>query len=270
VHVTLYAAADMSFNAFDLAWDRVAINFDGGRYNYYQAPGELRCCHCCDGTWVGPADAWCDTHEGVAGQCESHGGCTTCSCNYYITTDPYEVCGPTSIELIDFTATAARNQVTLEWETATEPDNAGFNLWKAEAEAGPYAKITAGLIPAQGDATHGATYTFTDADVKAGKTYWYKLEDVSINGQSNFHGPVNATVPKPIFCGMAEGSGATSFVLFGLAMAATILAAKAASRKRGKPYRKPEVKTTSGDEVLRKLGPAQTCSPHPSQCPTSQ
>ena len=39
-------------------------------------------------------------------------------------------------------------------------------------------------------------------------------------------------------------------------------------KKNGKSYKRPEVKTTSSDKLLAKLGPAQTCSPAPS-CPTN-
>jgi hypothetical protein len=37
-------------------------------------------------------------------------------------------------------------------------------------------------------------------------------------------------------------------------------------KKSGKSYKRPEVKTTSSDKLLAKLGPAQTCSGSPT-CP---
>jgi hypothetical protein len=30
-------------------------------------------------------------------------------------------------------------------------------------------------------------------DVKNRETYWYKLEDIDLNGKSTMHGPVSAT-----------------------------------------------------------------------------
>ena len=39
--------------------------------------------------------------------------------------------------------------------------------------------------------------------------------------------------------------------------------------KKKPEYKRPTVKTTSGDEVLRKIGPAQTCSPSPAACQTA-
>ena len=54
------------------------------------------------------------------------------------------------------------------------------------------------LIPAQGSSTQGASYEFIDNDVKNRKTYYYKLEDIDLNGNSTMHGPVSAT-PRLIY-----------------------------------------------------------------------
>jgi N-acetylmuramoyl-L-alanine amidase len=104
---------------------------------------------------------------------------------------------PTAIDLLSFTAQAAASHVTLAWETGTEVDNAGFNLHRATAADGPYTKLNDAPIPAEGDPESGASYTYTDAGVVKGVTYYYKLEDVDIHGASTFHGPVSAT-PSPI------------------------------------------------------------------------
>ena len=38
------------------------------------------------------------------------------------------------------------------------------------------------LIPAKGASTQGAAYEFIDTNVQNRKTYWYKLEDIDLNG----------------------------------------------------------------------------------------
>src|SRR5262245_10411652 len=69
----------------------------------------------------------------------------------------------TAIELVSFTVEVqADRTVTLVWETATEVDNAGFNLYRATTEGGPYTKINSALIPAQGDPVAGASYNYVD------------------------------------------------------------------------------------------------------------
>ena len=105
---------------------------------------------------------------------------------------------PTLIELSSFTATASNGLVKLEWVTASEVDNAGFNIYRAKAENGPYEKINDSLIAGAGYTTAGAAYVFIDENVKNRKTYYYKLEDIDLNGAVTMHGPESAT-PRFIF-----------------------------------------------------------------------
>jgi len=96
----------------------------------------------------------------------------------------------TAVELRTFAAQAGSDQVTLTWETASELDNEGFNLWRSQAADGGYARINIALIPAEGSADTGASYSYTDADVVRGALYYYRLEDIDIHGVSAFHGPI--------------------------------------------------------------------------------
>ena len=93
------------------------------------------------------------------------------------------------VELVSFTAEAevASGQATLSWETAAEIDNAGFHIWRSETEYGQYARITKDLIPAEGDETTGAVYSYIDTSATPGKLYFYKLEDIDYSGNSAFH-----------------------------------------------------------------------------------
>jgi len=170
----------------------------------------------------------------------------------------------TAIDLVSFEAAQVSRDVSITWETATENDNAGFQIYRAESYEGPYEIINTSLIPAEGNEYTGASYEFTDEDVRIGHTYYYQLTDIDLEGKATTHGPVDVKVTFA-GCGIVEGGTANlGLVLFVLGMA--ILAAKKTARKG---YRKPEVKTTSSDKLVAKLGPAQTCSPSPS-CPTAQ
>ena len=108
----------------------------------------------------------------------------------------------TPIELISFEAEALDEAVLLSWETATEKDNAGFNLYRSLAATGDYVKITSSMLPAEGNEFTGASYEFVDGDLEAG-TYYYKLEAIDLNGQAEYFGPVAATIEaEPQFgCG---------------------------------------------------------------------
>jgi len=100
---------------------------------------------------------------------------------------------PTAITLTSFTAQEGAGSVTLTWETATEIDNAGFNLYRATSGNGSYTKINTALIAADGDPVSGASYSFRDERLAPG-TYYYKLEDVDYYGVTTMHGPVSATI----------------------------------------------------------------------------
>jgi hypothetical protein len=100
---------------------------------------------------------------------------------------------PDAVTLASFTARAGFGAATLAWETGTEVDNAGFNLYRAKSPAGPYTKVNGALIAAQGDAVGGASYSYVDTPGGHG-TFYYKLEDVGLNGVATQYGPVSATV----------------------------------------------------------------------------
>jgi hypothetical protein len=100
---------------------------------------------------------------------------------------------PTAITLAAFDAYAHDDgAVTITWTTAVEINNAGFNLYRAPAAAGPYTRINPQLIAGQGTG-EGATYSFVDTPPQGGSLF-YKLEDVDYNGSGTFHGPI---VPVP-------------------------------------------------------------------------
>jgi hypothetical protein len=111
------------------------------------------------------------------------------TCNYCT-----GICVPgTLIDLSSFTAKPSNGRVKLEWSTEAEIDNAGFNIYRSESGDVGYEKINPELIAAKGSETKGAKYVFIDNIAKNRKTYFYKLEDIDLNGTSTMHGPKIAT-----------------------------------------------------------------------------
>jgi hypothetical protein len=96
---------------------------------------------------------------------------------------------PVVIDLVRFQAKGKLARIFLKWETASEIDTAGFNIYRADAEDGVYNKINMALIPAKGSATEGAAYKFVDWNVEKDKTYYYKLEDIDSTGKGTLHEP---------------------------------------------------------------------------------
>ena len=98
--------------------------------------------------------------------------------------------GPTAVSLAAFTADRLADGVILRWLTAAEVDVVGFNLYRAASAAGPYTRLNADLIPAQGDAMTGASYDYLDTPGFG--VFYYQLEDVEIGGGITRHGPISA------------------------------------------------------------------------------
>ena len=103
---------------------------------------------------------------------------------------------PLAVTLASFSAEPNVDRVTVDWETVSELDNAGFNLYRSADAAGPLTLLA--YLPSQAPgSTAGAAYSYDDLDVQPGQTYWYTLEDVSLSGATTLHGPVSATVQAP-------------------------------------------------------------------------
>ena len=97
----------------------------------------------------------------------------------------------TYVELSSFTALDRKRMVEVWWETALEREHAGFNLYRSEVEKGKYEKLNEALIEGEG------IYMYPDWEVTLGRTYWYKLEALSLSGVGTFFGPVSVQVDLP-------------------------------------------------------------------------
>lgn len=86
------------------------------------------------------------------------------------------------------------SQVVVRWETASELETAGYNLYRSNSPDGPFTQVNAELIPAKGDQLVGARYELTDTQVVAGETYSYQLEEVTSDGKTSRQGLVSVRV----------------------------------------------------------------------------
>ena len=88
-------------------------------------------------------------------------------------------------------------EVIVEWTTASELNTVGFNLLRGDTPAGPFERVNVNLIPSSSDTLTGSSYSFEDAGVTAGKTYFYMLEEIENTGGSNQHGPIVVKASRP-------------------------------------------------------------------------
>jgi hypothetical protein len=106
---------------------------------------------------------------------------------------------PLAVDLARFEAWPEWPAIHVQWETTTEVDNLGFNLYRAEAGNVEQTRLRLNeeLIPANAlpDSSFGAIYDWIDDyEVRRETTYLYWLEDVDIYGATTMHGPVSALV----------------------------------------------------------------------------
>lgn len=91
--------------------------------------------------------------------------------------------------------------VTVTWQTGSESDTAGFNVWRSEPGAPidvPIHKVNGALIPARGNALAGADYTIEDTATVPGETYVYQIEEIDATGRGRRHpDTVSATAGWP-------------------------------------------------------------------------
>ena len=91
--------------------------------------------------------------------------------------------GPLPVELEHFGVSGyTASGVVLTWATASEIDNAGFNVLRREGREGVFRVVTPALIAGAGTTGERSTYTFTDTTAKPGVLYFYQIEEMSFDG----------------------------------------------------------------------------------------
>lgn len=107
---------------------------------------------------------------------------------------------PTAATLTNFSAKATTGKtgkqiVKVKWETGSELNVVGFNVWRKVGRA-KWKQWNAEMIAAKqvGQAL-GDTYRFSDKESKSGKTYRYKIEIVLANGTREWSDVIKIKMP---------------------------------------------------------------------------
>lgn len=91
-----------------------------------------------------------------------------------------------SVTLAHFEVDPGDTEIYIYWETASEAGNLGFYLWRSENPTNGFYKLPISdtnlqFIPSTDDGA-GSFYEYVDAEVTAGVTYYYKVQDVPDTG----------------------------------------------------------------------------------------
>ncbi|HMQ68510.1 MAG TPA: T9SS type A sorting domain-containing protein [Ignavibacteria bacterium] len=91
------------------------------------------------------------------------------------------------VELSSFNSIVNKNNVTLNWTTSEEKNNAVFVIERSSAESGgnPHVWNKAGSVEGNGTSVLTNNYSFTDYNLSSGK-YNYRLKQVDFNGNFEY------------------------------------------------------------------------------------
>ena len=78
-------------------------------------------------------------------------------------------------------------QIQIVWQTESEFETAGYNIYRSETATGEYVRVNDTMILSAQDAFAGSEYTYTDETVEAGLVYYYRLEEVELDGSTNIY-----------------------------------------------------------------------------------
>ena len=94
------------------------------------------------------------------------------------------------VELTSFTASVNSNNVLLNWRTATETNNKGFEVQRKSANS-DWTKIS--FINGHGTTTNSNEYSYIDGNLEAGN-YSYRLKQIDFDGSYEYSNIVTANV----------------------------------------------------------------------------
>jgi len=124
-------------------------------------------------------------------------GIASCVLSYTTTSDVL-VCDDLAfdpavpVELVGFDALQDGSDVLLSWETASETNNAGFEV-QMDAGSGYQAM---GFVAGHGTTTETQTYAYAVRDLDPG-TYQFRLKQIDFDGIFEYHGDLEAAVETP-------------------------------------------------------------------------
>ncbi len=101
------------------------------------------------------------------------------------------------VELVSFNAVSESNNVLLNWTTATEINNKGFEIERGIKVNDLISWATVGFIEGNGTTTQTNHYSFTDKKVDAG-SYSYRLKQVDYDGAFAYSSVAEVEISLPL------------------------------------------------------------------------
>ncbi len=83
--------------------------------------------------------------------------------------------------------------IAISWKTESELNTAGFNLLRSDSPDGIFVPVNQSLISGADDPIVGKEYQYIDKDIRAGESYFYRLEEVELDNSVNRHEIIEAS-----------------------------------------------------------------------------
>lgn len=117
-------------------------------------------------------------------------------------------CSSLPVELVNFTASPEGRTVHLKWETATETNNAGFEVQRS-TDGTNFKSLR--FVEGNGSSLTNQKYEFSDEGLRRGQQYFYRLKQLDYDGRFEYSEVVSATIAsgssKPVFSPNPSGTG---------------------------------------------------------------
>ncbi len=109
--------------------------------------------------------------------------------NYWVIADYYF-----PVEIISFSASSnSPGEVVLNWQTATEENNKGYEIQRSEVKGQKSEWQIVGFVEGNGTSTESHTYSITDKNVIPGK-YNYRLKQIDFNGNYKYSKEISVSL----------------------------------------------------------------------------
>ena len=95
------------------------------------------------------------------------------------------------VELLSFYASAKNHCIQLNWSTASELNNAGFEVFRS-IDGISFEKIA--FLNGQGNSTNIHSYDYLDCNIQRGLLYYYQLKQIDFNGEYSHSDIVSASL----------------------------------------------------------------------------
>jgi hypothetical protein len=100
------------------------------------------------------------------------------------------------VELASFSYFSNENSVTLNWITATEINNNGFEIQRSESSESSNEWEQVGFVKGKGTTTETSFYTYSDTKLQPGN-YQYRLKIIDDDGTFEYSSTINVNIEAP-------------------------------------------------------------------------